>query len=408
MACYGTGVETLGSAQHIVDALFQVVAPACLYERPIPARHRLVFYIGHVEAFDRNLVASAVPDLPSASPDLDRLFAFGIDPDSTDLPSDMPEDWPELERVHDYCRRTRDVVRGFWNDVPEQLRHVALEHRLMHAETLSYLLHALCPSKKDRRSQRALGGGIDHAQSFNSARSDSVRVEGGPAALGQLNKDQFGWDNEFAPHTVHVDEFFIDVFKVTNAEYLQFMNHGGTPPPFWVHRGGEWRLRRMFDEIPLPPNWPVYATQHQAAAYAEWRGASLPTEAQWHRAAYPDERPFPWGSELPAARHGNFDFRRWDPEPVNAHPDSASPFGVQGLLGNGWEWTSSRFRPFAGFQPFPFYEGYSANFFDDDHFVLKGGSPVTDAVFLRRSFRNWFRADYPYVFATFRCIHNSR
>ena len=400
MACYGIGVATLGSAQDIVDALFQIVDPSCLYERPIPARHRLVFYIGHVDAFDRNLVAYALPELPSASADLDRLFAFGIDPDSTDLPSDTPEDWPELAQVRDYCQRTRAVVRSGWNDVPEQLRHVALEHRLMHAETLSYLLHALCPSKKIHRLEDVPSGAdFEHR---------IVRVESGPVVLGQFHNDEFGWDNEFAPHTVHVDEFFIDAFKVTNGDYLKFMQDGGTPPPFWVHRGGEWRLRRMFDEIPLPLDWPVYATQQQASEYAEWSGARLPTEAQWQRAAYPDERPFPWGSELPAARYGNFDFRRWDPGPVNAHPDSASPFGVQGLLGNGWEWTSSRFRPFEGFQPFPFYEGYSANFFDDDHFVLKGGSPVTDAVFLRRSFRNWFRYDYPYVFATFRCIHNSR
>jgi gamma-glutamyl hercynylcysteine S-oxide synthase len=218
--------------------------------------------------------------------------------------------------------------------------------------------------------------------------------------LGQMKENDFGWDNEFIPHEVYVDEFHMSRYKVSNGEYLRFVQSGGTPSHFWVQRRGEWYLRRMFDEVPLPLNWPVYVTQQQAAAYAAWRGLSLPTEAQWQRAGYPDNRTYPWGE---AAREWSY---RCDPRPVDAQRESASPFGIEGLLGNGWEWTSSAFRPFEGFEPFPFYPGYSADFFDDDHFVLKGGAPCTSPDFLRRSFRNWFRSDYPYVYATFRCIHN--
>ena len=83
-----------------------------------------------------------------------------------------------------------------------------------------------------------------------------------------------------------------------------------------------------------------------------------------------------------------------------------SAFGIEGLVGNGWEWTSTTFQPFPGFKPFDFYPGYSANFFDDQHYVLKGASPQTDSRFLRRSFRNWFQPNYPYVYATFRCVDN--
>jgi formylglycine-generating enzyme required for sulfatase activity len=91
---------------------------------------------------------------------------------------------------------------------------------------------------------------------------------------------------------------------------------------------------------------------------------------------------------------------------VDAHPAGASAFGVFDLLGNGWEWTSTPFGPLPGFQPFPFYPGYSADFFDGKHFVMKGGSPRTDACMLRRSFRNWFQPHYPYVYATFRCMED--
>ena len=94
------------------------------------------------------------------------------------------------------------------------------------------------------------------------------------------------------------------------------------------------------------------------------------------------------GLEAQNPEDGNFDFYHWDPTPVYAFPNGRSAFGVSGLLGNGWEWTSSPFAPFAGFQPFPFYRGYSADFFDGKHYVIKGGSARTAACMLRRSFRN--------------------
>jgi formylglycine-generating enzyme required for sulfatase activity len=166
----------------------------------------------------------------------------------------------------------------------------------------------------------------------------------------------------------------------------------------------------MFDEVPLPQAWPVYVSHAEASAYARWAGKSLSTEPQWHRAAYgsPDgnERPYPWGRYAPDPSLGNFDLTHWNPTPVNAHPRGRSAFGVEGMLGNGWEWTSTPFSPFPGFQPFPFYRGYSADFFDGKHFVMKGGSPRTAACMLRPTFRNWFQAHYQYVYAGFRCVNS--
>lgn len=158
--------------------------------------------------------------------------------------------------------------------------------------------------------------------------------------------------------------------------------------------------------FPLPLDHPVYVTHDAASVYARWRGMSLPSEAQFHRAAYGDasgeEREYPWGSAPPETVEGNFDFASWDPMPVTATPATDSAFGVSQLAGNGWEWTSTEFGPFPGFEVFPFYAGYSRNFFDGRHYVLKGGSPRTAACLLRRSFRNWFRPNYPYVYAAFR------
>jgi len=179
---------------------------------------------------------------------------------------------------------------------------------------------------------------------------------------------------------------------------------------FWRRVNGEWFLRTMFDEIPLPLDWPGYVSHAEASAYARWAGKQLPTEAQWHRAAYGThkqmENSYPWGNTPPNAKLGNFDFASWEPAPANAFPQAQSAFGVADLLGNGWEWSSSIFAPFAGFQPLPFYRGYSADFFDGRHFVMKGGSPRTATCMLRRSFRNWFQPHYQYVYAGFRCVSN--
>ena len=119
-----------------------------------------------------------------------------------------------------------------------------------------------------------------------------------------------------------------------------------------------------------------------------WRGKSLPTEPQYHRAAE---------GAVPV----NVDFREWDPVPVTEGEVADRPCQI---IGNGWEWTSTVFAPFRGFEPFPFYANYSAPFFDGQHYVLKGGSPRTAACFLRPSFRNWFRPAYPYIYATFRMV----
>jgi len=167
-------------------------------------------------------------------------------------------------------------------------------------------------------------------------------------------------------------------------------------------------LATMFQDVPLPLSWPVYVTHQQAQAYAEWKGLRLPTEDQFHRAAFGTlaglEQIFPWGTESVQANYGNFDFQAWDPRPVTADPQGTSPFGVAQLVGNGWEWTSTPFHPFEGFNPLPTYPGYSARFFDQDHYVVKGGGPLTASRLLRRSFRNWFRQGYTYAHTGFRCV----
>jgi iron(II)-dependent oxidoreductase len=394
--------ERLDSARELTDSIFRLLTPEALYSRPIPERHRLVFYLGHLEAFDWNLIGRKTIGVGSWSPQFDTLFEFGIDPPVGQAAADQPSDWPSVEEIQAYNRRVRASIDEILDQAPEQIVQVALEHRLMHAETLAYLLHNL-PYEQKACNAAAV------AHSTDRLTNSMLEIPAGVATLGQ-KRGEFGWDNEFAEHRVNVPGFRVSKYKVTNGEYLDFVRQGADAPHFWKQQGDGWFYRGMFSEIPLPMNAPVYVTYAEAEAFARRSGKRLLTEAQFHRAAYetPDgmERPYPWGSEEPDKTRGNFDFHHWDPVDVNATPAGDSAFGVSQLVGNGWEWTATQFGPFAGFEPMPFYPGYSKNFFDEEHYVMKGGSPVTAACMLRRSFRNWFRPNYPYVYASFRLVED--
>jgi ergothioneine biosynthesis protein EgtB len=418
------------------DALFGILRDEAIYDRPIPERHRIIFYLGHVEAFDWNLLADRAFGLRSTQRTFDQLFAFGIDPVDGGLPSDTPRDWPERNEVEHYNRRLRKELDGAIENAlarPAEghpqlipMLEVAIEHRLMHAETLAYMLHRLPSDRKVR-------GPIGASAGTPRRKTHLVEIPAGRTTLGLRYEtgDEFGWDNELDPHEVDVAGFAIENGNVTNQDFLRFIQAGGYEnealwsaeswawketegirhPAFWKRDGNLWMYRAMFGEIRLPLDWPVYVSHAEAAAYAKWLGRALPSEAQFHRAAYGtrdgwNERSYPWGEDTPSARRGNFNFQQWDPSPAGAFPEGASAFGVHDLVGNGWEWTRTQFAPFPGFAPMPFYAGYSANFFDGKHYVMKGGSPRTAACMLRRSFRNWFQPHYPYVYATFRCVED--
>ena len=139
--------QMLTHARAGTDALFGLVRPEAFYERPIPERHRIIFYFGHLEAFDWNLVSQAAA-VPSFSPEFDQLFAFGIDPKPGQTPQDERSDWPEIAEVQQYNLRVRQTLDDLSNQISEQMLSIALEHRLMHAETFAYLLHALSIDQK--------------------------------------------------------------------------------------------------------------------------------------------------------------------------------------------------------------------------------------------------------------------
>ena len=414
--------------------LFDLVSPDVYYSRPISLRNPIVFYEGHLPAFSIIALLKRGLGHPGIDERLEQLFARGIDPDSVDAAvprSGASTVWPDRREVLAFGRAADEAIIAalrdapFVDDRPAMRRgeaiYTALEHEAMHQETLLYMWHRL-PHDQKRKP-------VDLVYETGGAPPERavVRVPAGAATLGaDRDRIPFGWDNEFGEQRVQVSAFEIDVHNVTNADYLEFVEAGGydarelwtdeawswlkaeglTHPIFWLRRNGEWLWHGMFEDFPLPPAWPAYVSHAEASAFARWKKRRLPTEAEYHRAAFGtpsgEERDYPWGRETPDASRGNFDFSAWEPVPAGSRPAGASAWGVQDLAGNGWEWTATVFGPFAGFEPMASYPEYSADFFDGQHYVMKGASPGTARELVRRSFRNWFRFNYPYVYATFR------
>jgi iron(II)-dependent oxidoreductase len=442
----GSGAVAHDGRQRLIDwydanrrrsrQLFDLLSPEVYYSRPIALRHPIVFYEGHLPAFSFNTLVKRGLGGASIDAGLERLFARGIDPHESQRGAASFAAWPSRDTVQQFAqeadRRVLDALAHA--DIAQaghpllqraEAAYCILEHEAMHQETLLYMWHQLpLDSKRRPRGYRPVTDGASPPQEW-------IDVPAGDATLGADAGDgPFTWDNERKAFTTPVAAFRIERHNVTNAAFLPFVEGGGyrdrgwwSPadwewrvaddrqhPPFWMHDGDRWWWHGMFDRVPLPPAWPVYVSQAEATAFARWRGARLPTEAEYHRAAFAtpagDERPYPWGSAPPTARHAVLDFASWDPQPAGGHPAGDSAWGIADLVGNGWEWTSSVFAPFAGFTPLPSYPEYSADFFDGEHVVMKGASPVTAAPLVRRSFRNWFRPRYPYVYAGFRCVQD--
>ena len=260
---------------------------------------------------------------------------------------------------------------------------------------------------------------------------EMIRFPGGDVTIGTDDRSA-AYDNERPKHVIRLQPFEIDAAPVSNARYLAFMNAGGyderrywsdagwqwlsdagvQAPKYWFQRDGEWWTRSMDRESPVDPRHPVvHVSFHEAEAFARWAGCRLPTEQEWEAAATWDPhagvaRRWPWGDEPPTREHANLDQLGFGTAPIGAYARNVSPIGCVGMIGDVWEWTSSDFVPYAGFESFPYPE-YSEPFFGAEYKVLRGGSWATRPLVARATFRNW---DYPIrrqIFSGFRCARDA-
>jgi iron(II)-dependent oxidoreductase len=431
---------------------FEFLKPEALLKKPIELRNPFIFYVGHVAAFSYIHVNLKVCKEESFMSEFDAMFERGIDPDVMDptkvhahsiCPANA-DDWPCLQRIQDYVAECRSRVLKAYASVSEsnnnpwltrrRVFNMVMEHEAMHQETLMYMIQQLEPPFKNEPA------GILLPLTQSSQRQlqkRKIHIPSGTVVMGAVfDEVPFGWDNEFPQHSVHVPAFAIDSLNVTNSEYLQFVQSGEySNPIYWRPEDWKWKeklglqhplfWKRHHDgarthytfqlvfgeEIPLDDvaDWPVLVSWAEAMAYAKWKRQTLPTEAQYCRAAYTEpfsqrQRLYPWGDAAPTPQHCNTNWTHFSPTSVGTHPAGSSAWGVHDLIGDAWEWTRTPFGPFDGFVPMSNYPGYSADFFEGKHFVLKGGSWCTDNSLLRPSFRNWYQDRYPYMYAKFRLV----
>lgn len=314
--------------------------------------------------------------------------------------------------------RTLDVLTGISLDAGDPLLAggfvygMVIHHEHQHDETLLATVQLMDGFEDPDAGD---GPGAPGAEGL----PPDVLVDAGPFTMG-TSDDAWAYDNERPAHVVDLPAFRIDTTPVTNGAYAEFVAAGGYDDPKWWTRDGwawraeadlehpqfwsrslaGWRRRRFGRVEPLPAREPVqHVCWFEADAYARWRGARLPTEAEWEKAAS-------------GALEGGGQFRlgrRFGPDDVGALPEGASDWGAQDMLGGVWEWTASDFEAYPGFHPFPYRE-YSEVFFGagsseygPGYKVLRGGSWATDPIACSVTFRNWDLPIRRQIFAGFRC-----
>jgi len=338
-----------------------------------PILSPLAWDLGHIANFEELWLVQTIGGREPLHGDLGRFY------DAIENPRKIRGELPILRDselrayLADVRERALDVLEGveIGAEVEDPLLRegfvyeMLLAHELQHNETMLQLLqlvdgYELPATVADERSSARNPG--------TSAPGEvgTVRVEAGEHEIGAPSYG-FAYDNERPRQTVELSAFEIDRTPVTNGAYISFMEDTGAAPPLYWQEGEDgWIDTARGRRAPVDPTDPVvHVSWEQADAFARWAGKRLPTEFEWE------------------AAHERLDG-----------------------LGHGWEWTSSDFLAYPGFEAFPYRE-YSEVFFGDDYKVLRGSSWATHARVARPSFRNWDLPQRNQIFSGIRCARDA-
>lgn len=354
--------------------------------------------VGHIAWFQEHWVLRRARGRERIRADADALYdSMRVHHDSRwDLP--LPDRAETLAYMAEVLARTLEAI-----DDDPYFHWLAVFHEDMHDEAFTYTRQTLA-YPEPRFALAASEAERVAAQSAGPLPGD-VEVSGGRYLLGVVEgREPFVFDNEKWAHDVDVAPFRIARAPVTNAEYAAFVEATGADlPVYWRRAAHGFEVRRYDRWEPVAPHQPIiHVSWLEADAYCRWARRRLPTEAEWELAAStPDKRRFPWGDDAPTPTRANLDGRFAGPVDVAAFPESDSAYGCRQMIGNVWEWTSTRFGPFPGFVVDP-YEEYSEPWFATPHMVLRGGCWATRARLLRNTWRNFYPPDRRDVLAGFR------
>ena len=331
---------------------------------------------------------------------------------------------PTLNQILDYYTEINRRVRTFLHDHNTDDKNIVnlfemgLNHECQHQELLVYDLQHLLADVYVPSTKVEPPGGVTASPSM-------IPVQGGMYRMG-YNGNRFCYDIELPEHDTYTHDYTIGRFPVTNAEYMRFIEDGGystfenwlsdgwkavqdnkwNSPMYWEKVNDTWYIQDFRGKRPINPAEPVvHVSFYEADAYARWAGKRLPTEAEWEKAAcynpeYGTKTTYPWGNEPPNDTRCNLlESYVWGCTNIGSYPDGASPCGCEQMVGDVWEWTSSEFVGYRGFQSA--FSEYNDKWFTGQK-VLRGGSYGTPSMSIRASYRNFFRLDERWMFAGFR------
>jgi iron(II)-dependent oxidoreductase len=345
----------------------------------------LVWDLGHIAAFE-DLWVCRETGLRPLRPELAAVY------DADETPRADRGELPYLRRMEAvaFMDAVRERTLSALDRVSDFIAEMLLQHEHQHNETMLQTLQLAEPGVFAPERTAPAG----------AAASGSVRIVAGATTIGDHGQG-FAYDNERPRHTVELGAYRIDRAPVTNGQYREFVEDGGyrrrdlwsepgwalreaegwERPRYWTADGGERRFDRTEEiETELPV---MHVSWFEADAYARWRGARLPSEAEWEHAAA--------GAEPERGALDKLDFG----------PGPAGPF-----VGDCWEWTATEFGGYPGFEAYPYRE-YSEVFFGHGYRVLRGASWATRPRVARVTFRNWDHPQRRQIFAGFRCAEDA-
>lgn len=417
------------------ESLFNIVTNEKAYFiKADPLRHPIIFYYGHTAVFFINKLKLAKIIDQRIDPELESLFAVGVDEMSWDDLNEKHYEWPSLKRTQAYRNEVYSVMDHLIDTLPLELPItqdspwwvilMGIEHENIHLETTSVLIRQLPFAFVQENVQ------FKECEIVGPAPQNTLLdVSAGSVSLGK-NKEAklFGWDNEYGSHQAQIPAFKAAKYLTSNAEFLAFVQDAGygndtfwndegkawrdytgaKHPMFWKKTQEGYRLRTLSREIDLPPNWPVEVNYLEAAAFCRWKSQkegvtiTLPTEDEYVRLR--DESGV--ASYLEWTQKGqmiaNINLEGFASSvPVDTYQHGR----FYDLIGNVWQWSRTPTYPFEGFKVHPVYDDFSVPTFDSKHTLIKGGSWISCGNLATQMSRYGFRRHF-YQHAGFRYIQS--
>jgi ergothioneine biosynthesis protein EgtB len=319
---------------------------------------------------------------------------------------------PSLQEIMQYRHQVEHAMREFMRseDAPEilDLLEIGLNHEQQHQELIiTDIKHALWSNPLRPAYQQ-----LDVRAPTRSVELGWIDIKGGLQSIGH-HASGFAFDNELPAHRVYLEPFRIGSRLVTNSEYLEFMNDlGYERPELWLSDGWDyicanrWRSPLYWELVDrewhvftcngmrqVDANEPVcHISYYEADAYARWAGARLSTESEWEVAS---AHAGPQGELLDGGR-------------LHPSPATDGVGGLQQMIGDVWEWTSSAYSAYPGYRPAAGVLGEYNGKFMSNQMVLRGGSCATPASHIRASYRNFFPPHARWQFMGIRLTKDAR